>query len=62
MIDALTNGFEGVIERLTGGGKDRLPGSRINRSEMPNGFFLNNLLWFGGRGKRENGDLAWVHR
>jgi hypothetical protein len=50
MIDALTNGFERVIEKLTGGGQDRLPASRINRSEMPNGFFLNNLLWFGDGG------------
>jgi hypothetical protein len=50
MIDVLANGFERVIERLTRGDPEQLPASRINRSEMPNGFFLNNLLWFGDGG------------
>ena len=50
MIDTLTQTLERLAERITGGGKEGIPGSRINRSEMPNGFLFNNLIWFGDGG------------
>jgi hypothetical protein len=46
MFETLLDTFSGVVEVIGGGGKEA--GSRISRCAMPNGFFLNDMLVFGG--------------
>jgi type IV secretion system protein TrbE len=53
VLSTLTAGLEDLIGKLTGNGEGGIPGSRINRSDMPNGFFLHNLLWFGDGGSKK---------
>jgi hypothetical protein len=45
----MINSFIGACETLVSvvSGKGKNPASRISRVGMPNGFFLNDLLWFG---------------
>ena len=45
MIDALIDACTGIVD-LASGGKGRRS-SRVSRLGMPNGFFINNLIWFG---------------
>src|ERR1700694_260746 len=45
MIDSLIGACEALVSAVSGKGKS--PTSRISRVGMPNGFFLNDLLWFG---------------
>src|SRR6202165_3064883 len=45
MIDSLIGACEALVSAVSGKGRD--PISRISRGGMPNGFFLNDLLWFG---------------
>jgi hypothetical protein len=45
MIDTLIGAYETFINVVSGKGFG--PASRISRTGMPNGFFLNDLLWFG---------------
>ena len=48
MIDSFIGAFETLVS--TASGKRPGPTSRISRVGMPNGFFLNDLLWFGDGG------------
>ena len=49
MIDSVLNACESLVNLISG--KDQ--SSRISRSGMPNGFLLNDLIWFGdGASKR----------
>jgi type IV secretion system protein TrbE len=51
MINTVVHACESLIGQLTGKGFG--PAARINRNAMPNGFFLNDLIWFGdGAAKR----------
>jgi hypothetical protein len=43
MIDSVLHACESLVNLISG--RDR--SSRISRSGMPNGFFLNDLIWFG---------------
>jgi hypothetical protein len=45
MIDSFLGACETLLRVVSGTGKN--PTSRISRVGMPNGFFLNDLLWFG---------------
>ena len=45
MIDSFIGACETLVSVVSGKGKN--PTSRISRVGMPNGFFLNDLLWFG---------------
>ena len=45
MLNSLLSGCEGLIDWISGGGKR--PATRVSRSAMPNGFFLDDLIWFG---------------
>jgi hypothetical protein len=45
MIDTFIGACETLVSIASGRGKN--PTSRISRVGMPNGFFLNDLLWFG---------------
>ena len=45
MIDSFISACETLVSVISGKGKN--PTSRISRIGMPNGFFLNDLLWFG---------------
>jgi hypothetical protein len=45
MIDSFIGACETLVRVVSGKGKN--PTSRISRVGMPNGFFLNDLLWFG---------------
>jgi type IV secretion system protein TrbE len=45
MIDAFIGACETLLRLVSGQGKN--PASRISRVGMPNGFFMNDLLWFG---------------
>ena len=51
MIDALIGACEALVSVVSG--KDPGPTSRISRVGMPNGFFLNDLLWFGDGASRK---------
>ncbi|MBV8814624.1 MAG: hypothetical protein JO271_09045 [Verrucomicrobia bacterium] len=51
MLDAMINACSGLID-LTAGRKVRRI-SRVSRLGMPNGFFLNNLIWFGDGASRK---------
>ena len=51
MIDSLIGAFEALLSVASGQGPS--PASRISRVGMPNGFFLNDLLWFGGGGSKK---------
>src|ERR1700676_1810930 len=44
MIDSLLGACDTFLNLVTGRGG---PTSRFSRAGMPNGFFLNDLLWFG---------------
>ena len=35
--------------------------TRISREGMPNGFFLNDLLWFGDGGSEQNSGQPWFY-
>jgi hypothetical protein len=51
MIDAMINACTGIVDFASGGrGK---PSSRVSRLGMPNGFFINNLIWFGDGASRK---------
>ena len=51
MIDSLIGAFETLADIASGRGLEG--GTRVSRAGMPNGFFLNDLLWFGdGASKR----------
>src|ERR1700758_5249040 len=43
MIDSVRHAYESLVNLISG----RDQSSRISRSGMPNGFFLNDLIWFG---------------
>jgi len=45
MIDAMIEACTGIVDFASGGKRRR--GSRVSRLGMPNGFFINNLIWFG---------------
>ena len=51
MIDSLIGACEALVSVVSG--KDPGPPSRISRVGMPNGFFLNDLLWFGDGASRK---------
>ena len=51
MIDSLIGAFEAILSLTSGKGLG--PASRISRVGMPNGFFLNDLLWFGDGGSKK---------
>ena len=51
MIDSLIGACETLVSVVSGKGKN--PISRISRVGMPNGFFLNDLLWFGDGASRK---------
>jgi hypothetical protein len=51
MIDALIGACETLVSVVSGKGKH--PISRISRVGMPNGFFMNDLLWFGDGASRK---------
>jgi hypothetical protein len=51
MIDSLIGVCEALVSVIAG--KDPGPTSRISRVGMPNGFFLNDLLWFGDGASRK---------
>ena len=51
MIESFIGAFESVLSIASGKGLD--PASRISRVGMPNGFFLNDLLWFGDGGSKK---------
>ena len=46
MFETVLDTLSALVEMVAGGGKQA--GSRISRCGMPNGFFLNDLLAFGG--------------
>jgi len=51
MIDSFLRAFETLADIASGRGLEG--GTRVSRVGMPNGFFLNDLLWFGdGASKR----------
>jgi hypothetical protein len=50
MIDSFIGAFETVANLASGKGIDS--GTRVSRAGMPNGFFLNDLLWFGDGASR----------
>jgi hypothetical protein len=51
MIDTFIGAFEALADIAAGRGTEC--GTRVSRVGMPNGFFLNDLLWFGdGASKR----------
>src|SRR5262249_54823511 len=51
MIDSFIGAFETLADIASGRGL--AGGTRVSRVGMPNGFFLNDLLWFGdGASKR----------
>jgi hypothetical protein len=45
MIDAMIEACTGIVDFASGGKRRR--GSGVSRLGMPNGFFINNLIWFG---------------
>jgi hypothetical protein len=49
MIDSVLNVCESLVNLISG--KDQA--SRISRAGMPNGFLLNDLIWFGDGGSRK---------
>ena len=51
MIDSMIGACETLVSAVCGKGRDPL--SRISRVGMPNGFFLNDLLWFGDGASRK---------
>jgi hypothetical protein len=51
MIDSLIGACETLVSIISGKGLE--PTSRITRAGMPNGFFLNDLLWFGDGGSKK---------
>ena len=51
MIDTLIGACEALLSVASGKGLS--PASRISRVGMPNGFFLNDLLWFGDGGSKK---------
>jgi len=51
MIDSLIGAFEALLNVASGKGPSLA--SRISRVGMPNGFFLNDLLWFGDGGSKK---------
>jgi hypothetical protein len=51
MIDSFIGAFEAILSLVSGKGLG--PASRISRVGMPNGFFLNDLLWFGDGGSKK---------
>jgi hypothetical protein len=51
MIDSLIGACEALVSVIIG--KDPGPTTRISRVGMPNGFFLNDLLWFGDGASRK---------
>src|SRR6202162_2912549 len=50
MIDSFIGAFESILSLASGKGLG--PASRVSRVGMPNGFFLNDLLWFGDGGSK----------
>jgi type IV secretion system protein TrbE len=52
MIDSFIGAFEAILSVASGKGPG--PASRISRVGMPNGFFLNDLLWFGDGGSKKS--------
>jgi hypothetical protein len=51
MMNSILNACESLLDLVSGKGKG--PASRVSRIGMPNGFFLNDLIWFGdGASKR----------
>lgn len=51
MMNSIINACESLLDLVSGKGKG--PASRVSRIGMPNGFFLNDLIWFGdGASKR----------
>jgi len=51
MVNSIINACESLLDLVSGKGKG--PASRVSRIGMPNGFFLNDLIWFGdGASKR----------
>jgi hypothetical protein len=59
MIDSFVGACETLVSVVSG--KSKNPTSRISRVGVPNGFFLNDLLWFGDGASKKNGHLARVH-
>lgn len=51
MIDSLIGACETLVSIISGRGLGAT--SRITRAGMPNGFFLNDLLWFGDGGSKK---------
>jgi hypothetical protein len=51
MIDSFIGACETLVSVISG--KAKSPISRISRVGMPNGFFLNDLLWFGDGATRK---------
>jgi type IV secretion system protein TrbE len=51
MIDSFIGACETLVSIVSGRGLG--PTSRITRAGMPNGFFLNDLLWFGDGGSKK---------
>src|SRR5260221_14414528 len=45
MIDAMIEACTGIVDFASGGKRRR--GSGVSRLGLSNGFFINNLLWFG---------------
>jgi hypothetical protein len=50
MIDSFIGAFETLADIAAGRGLEG--GTRVSRGGMPNGFFLNDLLWFGDGASR----------
>jgi hypothetical protein len=50
MIDSFIGAFETLGDIASGKGMES--GTRVARAGMPNGFFLNDLLWFGDGGSK----------
>ena len=51
MIESFIGAFETLADIAAGRGLEG--GTRVSRAGMPNGFFLNDLVWFGdGASKR----------
>jgi len=51
MIDSFIGAFESILSLASGKGLGSA--SRVSRVGMPNGFFLNDLLWFGDGGSKK---------
>ena len=57
MISQLLGACESIAGFAIRRGND--PASRVSRIGMPNGFFLNDLLWFGDGSTKKN--LKWFN-